>query len=85
MKVGDLVYVAYPTSCCGRPDWLGETFIIGTIREIYSPNICCGKWERESVAAAGPMAEIAHGVETLRVIPPLNELEAEKAVETVNA
>lgn len=84
MKVGDLVVVVKPTLCCGNRKRLGAIFRITEFRDGSSLCHGCGRHSSQ-VDAMGFGGNHCFSLERLRVIPPLNELEAEKAVETVNA
>lgn len=85
IKVGDLVYVAYPCSSCGDLSDLGVTFRVGDFWESAQPLDCCGDSSNVVCASAEVRKYPGYPVDTLRRIPPLEELDDVKRGETVNA
>lgn len=73
MKVGDLVYVAKVLPCCGSDKCLGITFVVAGFREPRGSCRTCGKTLDLEVAMHSDGSGIY--ASTLRIIPPLSDLE----------
>ncbi len=82
MKVGDLVYVAEPTPCCGNDKYLGLYFTLKTLRPAKNGITTC--WTCMTVTPCGLTGggeKHCFRAHRLRVVPPLKELEAIKKAE----
>lgn len=81
IAVGDVVWIAKPTPCCGNTGAIGRVFHVSEIKTASWPCNYCGKC-RESRAAK---VDSRYFVDTLRLkrIPPLSELEGQRTEENI--
>lgn len=83
IKVGDLVYVAYPSLCCGNSDAVGRHFTVGKITHQSGFCIFC------NAPIDGAQAKLPNDswirCVRLKRIPPLSELESKEIKEEIPA
>ena len=84
IKVGDLVMVVRPASCCGHARRMGFAFVITRIHNGSECATCRIEHPGMAVAIGEGMARGVR-VPRLKRIPPLSELEGEKNKEELTA
>ena len=81
IKVGDLVVVVRPRTCCGNMKAIGRLFVVQSFGDF---SWCeCGQKQHWSVAYLDDWYRCE--VSRLKRIPPLSELEGEKIKEELTA
>lgn len=83
IAVGDLVVVARASACCGSTAWMGHTFKVTRIGR--SPTSChkCDGRVGAPAALGSPTGKWA-GLDRLKRIPPLEELEGQRTEEKLH-
>lgn len=71
IKVGDLVYVAKPTRCCGNPTALGWTFTVTSFNGTGGQCVYCDAIDPDSSVEGHPRG--VFNVDRLKRIDPLSE------------
>jgi len=84
IKVGDLVRIAFPSSCCGWIGDVGDYFVVSELKNsLWTCRSC--KTIRIGVRALGhPDGGGANPI-VLKRIPPLSELDATETKEELHA
>lgn len=82
INVGDLVVVYKPCPNCGDGKDLGLVFRVDYIAEDGGESDCCGPCE-PSLCAFPPLPKFGYGIETVKRIPPLDELEGVRTEEDI--
>jgi hypothetical protein len=84
IRVGDLVVVVRPISCCGHTQGMGRVFIVEFLRD--GMNICmtCGHRSDDSVDAWYLGSNLAFPLQRLKRIPPLDQLERDQIVKELS-